>query len=93
MGEEDPIIALRVILESNKYPTHISSKKIRVMNQTWRDIIVKDCKFLKKLKVSKSQNKFMKSSFLPKYEQNILRISALASKERSNQKNKGTLLY
>ena len=55
MGEEDPIIALRVILESNKYPTHISSKKIRVMNQTWRDIIVKDCKFLKKLKVSKSQ--------------------------------------
>jgi hypothetical protein len=25
------------------------------------------------------------SSFLPKYEQNILRISALASKERSNK--------
>ena len=40
------------------------------------------------LKVSKSQNKFMESSFLPKYEQNILRISALASKERSNQKIK-----
>ena len=29
------------------------------------------------LKVSKSQNKFMKSSFLPKYKRNILRISAL----------------
>ena len=29
------------------------------------------------LKVSKSQNKFMKSSFLPKNEQNIARISAL----------------
>ena len=38
------------------------------------------------LKVSKSQNKFMKSSFLPKYEQNILRISALASKKWLNQK-------
>ena len=29
------------------------------------------------LKVSKSQNKFMKSSFLPKNERNIARISAL----------------
>ena len=29
------------------------------------------------VKVSKSQNKFMKSSFLPKNEQNIARISAL----------------
>ena len=29
------------------------------------------------LQVSKSQNKFMRSSFLPKYEQNILRLSAL----------------
>ena len=38
------------------------------------------------LKVSISQNKFMKSSFLPKYEQNILRISALASKKWLNQK-------
>ena len=45
------------------------------------------------VKIRKSQNKLMKSSFLPKYEQNILRIFALATKERSNQKNKGTLLY
>ena len=29
------------------------------------------------LKVSKFQNEFMKSSFLPKYEPNIVRISAL----------------
>ena len=29
------------------------------------------------LKVSKFQNEFMKSSFLPKYEPNILKISAL----------------
>ena len=29
------------------------------------------------VKVSKSQNKFMKSSFLPKNERNIARISAL----------------
>ena len=29
------------------------------------------------LKVSKFQNEFMKSSFLPKYERNIVRISAL----------------
>ena len=40
------------------------------------------------LKVSKSQNKFMRSSFLPKYERNILRISTLASKERSNKEMK-----
>ena len=38
------------------------------------------------LKVSKSQNKFMKSSFLPKYKPNILRIFALASKKWLNQK-------
>ena len=37
------------------------------------------------LKVSKSQNKFMKSSFLPKYERNILRISALASKDNKKK--------
>ena len=30
-----------------------------------------------RLKVSKFQNEFMKSSLLPKYEQNIVRISAL----------------
>ena len=29
------------------------------------------------LKVSKFQNEFIKSSFLPKYESNIVRISAL----------------
>ena len=29
------------------------------------------------LKVSKFENEFMKSSFLPKYEQNVVRISAL----------------
>ena len=40
------------------------------------------------LKVCKSENKFMRSLLLPKYEQNILRISALASKERSNKKMK-----
>ena len=40
-----------------------------------------------KLKVRQFQNEFMKSSFLPKYEQNILRISALASNKRSNQKS------
>ena len=31
------------------------------------------------LKVSKFQNEFMKSSFLPKYERNIVRISTLCS--------------
>ena len=34
--------------------------------------------YLLSLKVSKSQNKFMKSSFFPKNERNIARISALA---------------
>ena len=42
------------------------------------------------LKVSKFQNEFMMSSFLPKNKQKILRISALAFKKCSNQK---TLLY
>ena len=32
------------------------------------------------LKVSQFQNEFMKSSFLPKYERKIVRISALCSK-------------
>ena len=46
--------------------------------------------YVEDLKVSKSQKQFMVSSILPK---NKRSISALASKERSNQKNKGTLLY
>ena len=35
------------------------------------------------LKVSQFQNEFMKSSFLPKYEQKIVRISALCSEGRN----------
>ena len=35
------------------------------------------------LKVSKFQNEFMKSSFLPKYERKIVRISALCSEGRN----------
>ena len=38
------------------------------------------------LKVSKFQNDFMKSSFLPKYEQKILMISALCSEGRKHDK-------
>ena len=49
-------------------------RKGRFSDSTYvRNII----KFWPLLKVSKSQNNFMKSSFLPKYERNILRISAL----------------
>ena len=33
----------------------------------------------KLLKVSKFQNEFMKSSFLPKYEQKIVKVSALTT--------------
>jgi hypothetical protein len=42
---------------------------------------------LQQLKVSKNQNDFMKTSFLPKYHRIFQRISALASKKRSNQKS------
>ena len=35
------------------------------------------------LKVSKFQNEFMKSSFLPKYEQKIVKISALTTQGRN----------
>ena len=42
------------------------------------------------LNVSKFQNEFMMSSFLPKNKQNFIRISALAFKKCSNQK---ILLY
>ena len=35
------------------------------------------------LKVNKLQNEFMKSSFLPKYEQKIVRISALCTEGRN----------
>ena len=45
------------------------------------------------LKVSKFRNEFMMSSFLPKNEQMFFRISALASKKKSDQKNEGTLYH
>ena len=35
------------------------------------------------LKVSQFQNEFMKSSFLPKYEQKIVRISAFTAQGRN----------
>ena len=37
----------------------------------------------KLLKVSKFQNEFMKSSFLPKYEQKIVKVSALTTQGRN----------
>ena len=42
-------------------------------------------------KVSKSRTQILKFSFEPNSEQKYFCISALASKKRSNQKNKGTL--
>ena len=48
------------------------------------------CKTEVTLKVSKVQNEFMMSSFLPKNKRNVLRISALDFKKCSNQ---NTLLY
>ena len=38
------------------------------------------------LKVNKLQNEFMKSSFLPKYERKIVRISALTLQGRNSEK-------
>ena len=38
---------------------------------------------MERLKFSRFQNQFMKSSFLPKYERNIVRISALALQDRN----------
>ena len=43
--------------------------------------------------IPKGQNEFMKSSILQNSHWKIWRISALASKTRSNQKNKGTLYH
>ena len=45
------------------------------------------------VKVSKFQNEFMMSSYLPKNKQNFLRISAVSCKNRSDQKNKRTLYH
>ena len=45
------------------------------------------------LKVSKFQKQIFLFSFEPKNEQNYFLISALASKNGSNKKNEGTLLY
>ena len=45
------------------------------------------------LKVSKFQKQLFMLSFEPKNERNYFLISALASKNGSNQNNKGTLLY
>ena len=44
------------------------------------------------LKVSKFRNEFMMSSFLPKNKR-FFRISALASRKKSDPKNKGTLYH
>jgi hypothetical protein len=50
----------------------------------WRHcvMLLRSCELfslLGKIKVSKFQNEFMKSSFLPKYERNIIRTSAFYS--------------
>ena len=45
----------------------------------WRNWIM----LLLKLKVRQFQNEFMKSSFVPKYERNMVRISALCSEGRN----------
>ena len=70
--------------------TLINCRSVReILEKFWRDNWAQFNKFfensfpgsifwiLSYLKVSKSQNEFMKSSFLPKYEPNIVRISAL----------------
>ena len=71
-------------------PTLIISLEAKLMNEMLPNCSNSSVFALKKnyinLKVSKSQNKLIKSLFLPKYEQNILRISALASKKWLNQK-------
>ena len=45
----------------------------------------------RKLKDSKSRKQILKFSFAPKNKRKYFRISALAYKKMSNQKNKGTL--
>ena len=50
-------------------------------------------KFTNVLKVSKSQKQISKFSLEPKNERKYFCISALASKKRSNQKNKDILYY
>ena len=86
------------ILKFFSLPENKSMDLTRGMSKILRQIVLNPdseyvyhiCNYPKKLyqlKVSRSQNKFMRSSFLPKYERNILKISALASKERS-KKNK-----
>ena len=45
------------------------------------------------LKVSKSRKQISKFSFEPKNERKYFCISALASRKRSNQKNKGMILF
>ena len=44
---------------------------------------VPECSDGPAVKVSKFQNEFMKSSFLPKYDGNIVRISVLALQDRN----------
>ena len=64
---------MRPILNSSTHSTSkirkIEANKAQVWTSWWPPWHT--------LKVSKFQNEFMKSSFLPKYEPNILRISAL----------------
>ena len=61
---------------------------LHIMKMHKRDIIKnsdiqKRIVYKKIIKVSKFMNEFMKSSLIPKYEQNIIRISALCSEGRN----------
>ena len=58
----------------DKYPDIVLDLGINIIQNKW---ICTVCIFMSFIKVSKFQNELMKSLFLPKYEQKIVRISAL----------------
>ena len=71
----NPIFFKSFFLAQLRFYTTIGNLIVPIYPVT-KIVVIFHC-LSKSLKVSKSQNKFMKSSFLPKNEQNIARISAL----------------
>ena len=77
----------------------LDGEKLICMDGLYEDVITNNCLVYSfgvgkyDLKVSKSQKQILKFSFEPKNERKYFCISALASKKRSNQNNKGILYH
>ena len=85
-------ILLGPLLEMSKIEGIEKRNTFFMIGQTFKSVTL-DSYLTRYLKVSKFGKQIFLFSFEPKNEQIFFLISALASKNGSNQKNEGTLLY